>query len=184
MKLPTYREVESGVGASLREPSGTGAVLIDLGSLARIERSFGEKAYQALREQIEPVLTEVKDRVREGDLLVRDPDGDRFVLFLSRRRDGRNALSAKDLQKLADRVEDHLRPRVARLTMPYLRERPAVDVGYGFVIHSPLESDDRQVQRVIEECRASAELRRQIRERDEHEGLIEILHDRQLWTAF
>ncbi|PYQ17420.1 MAG: hypothetical protein DMF80_00705 [Acidobacteria bacterium] len=184
MKLPTYREVESGVGAILREQSGIGAVLIDLGSLARIERSFGEKAYQALREQIEPVLTEVKDRVREGDLLVRDPDGDRFVLFLSRRRDGRNALSAKDLQKLADRVEDHLRPRVARLTMPYLRERPAVDVGYGFVIHSPLESDDRQVQRVIEECRASAELRRQIRERDEHEGLIEIIHNRQLWTAF
>src|SRR5439155_19232504 len=84
----------------------------------------------------------------------------------------------------ADRVEDHLRPRVARLTMPYLRERPAVDVGYGFVIPRRIESDDRRVQRVIEECRASAELRRQIRERDEHEGLIEIIHNRQLWTAF
>ena len=102
MKLPTYREVESGVGAILREQSGIGAILIDLGSLARIERGFGEKAYQALRAQIEPVLSEVKDRVREGDILVRDPDGDRFVLFLSRRRDGKNALSARDLQKFAN----------------------------------------------------------------------------------
>ena len=137
MKIPTYREVESGVGTILREQNGIGAVLIDLGSLARIERSFGAKAYQALRAQIEPVLHEVKDKVREGDILVRDPDGDRFILFLSRRRDGKNALSVQDLQKLADRIEEHLRPRVSRLTMPYLRERPSVDVGYGFVIHSP-----------------------------------------------
>ena len=41
MKIPTYREVESGVGAILREQNGIGAVLMDLGSLARIERGFG-----------------------------------------------------------------------------------------------------------------------------------------------
>jgi EAL domain-containing protein (putative c-di-GMP-specific phosphodiesterase class I) len=184
MKLPTYREVESGVASILRDQNGIGALLIDLGSLARIERTFGEKAYQALRAQIEPLLSEVKDGVREGDILVRDPDGDRFILFLSRRRDGKNALSVKDLQKLADRVEEHIGPRVARLTTPYLRERPIVEIGYGFVIHSPIESGDRQVQRVLEECRASAELRRSIRERKEHEGLIEIIYNRQLWTAF
>ena len=46
-----------------------------------------------------------------------------------------------------------------------------------FVIHSPLESDDRQIRRVMEECRASSDLRRRIRERDEHEGLIEIIHN-------
>jgi EAL domain-containing protein (putative c-di-GMP-specific phosphodiesterase class I) len=184
MKVPTYREVESGVGTILREQNGIGAVVIDLSSLARIERSFGAKAYQALGAQIESLLGEVKDKVREGDILVREPDGDRYVLFLSRRRDGRNALSVQDLQKLAARVEEHIRPRISRLSMPYLRERPSVGVGYGFVIHSPLESDERQIQRVIEECRTSAELRRRIRERDEHEGLIEVIHNRQLWTAF
>jgi EAL domain-containing protein (putative c-di-GMP-specific phosphodiesterase class I) len=183
MKIPTYREVESGVGTILHEQNGLGAILIDLGSLARIERSFGAKHYQALRAQIEPVLGEVKDKVRDGDILVRDPDQDRFILFLSRRRDGKNALSVEGLQKLADRIEEHVRPRVSRLTMTYLRERASVDVGYGFVIYSPLESDDRQIQRVIEECRSSADLRRRIRERDEHEGLIEIIHNRQLWTA-
>ena len=184
MKIPTYREVESGVGTILHEQNGIGAILIDLGSLARIERSFGAKHYQALRAQIEPVLGEVKDKVRDGDILVRDPDQDRFILFLSRRRDGKSALSVEGLQKLADRIEEHVRPRVSRLTMTFLRERPSVDVGYGFVIYSPLESDDRQIQRVIEECRGSADLRRRIRERDEHEGLIEIIHNRQLWTAF
>jgi EAL domain-containing protein (putative c-di-GMP-specific phosphodiesterase class I) len=184
MTIPTYREVEDSVGAILREQNGIGAILVDLASLARIERSFGAKAYQALRAQIEPLLGEIKDKVREGDILVRDPDGDRFVLFLSRRRDGKNALSVQDLQKLADRIEEHVRPRIARLTMPYLRERRLVDVGYGFVIYSPLESDDRQIQRVMEECRASSDLRRLIRERDEHEGLIEVIHNRQLWTAF
>src|SRR5437762_8911012 len=99
MKIPTYREVEAGVGTILREQNGLGAILIDLSSLARIERSFGAKAYQALQTQSEHVLGEVRDKVREGDILVRDPDGDRFILFLSRRRDGRNALSVAHLQK-------------------------------------------------------------------------------------
>jgi EAL domain-containing protein (putative c-di-GMP-specific phosphodiesterase class I) len=184
MKIPTYREVESGVGTVLREQNGIGAIAIDLSSLARIERSFGAKAYKALLLQIDSLLGEVKDKVREGDILIRDADGDSYVLFLSRRRDGKNALSVQDLQKLAGRIEGQIRPRISRLSMPYLRERPSVGVGYGFVIHSPLESDERQIQRVIEECRASAELRRRIRERDEHEGLIEVIHNRQLWTAF
>ena len=34
MKIPTYREVEAGVGAILRDQKGIGAILIDLGSLA------------------------------------------------------------------------------------------------------------------------------------------------------
>jgi len=68
--------------------------------------------------------------------------------------------------------------------LPYQRERPEIDVGYGFVLWSPLESPERQVLRLIDEARASSELRRRVRERDQRELLTEIIFNRQLWTAF
>jgi EAL domain-containing protein (putative c-di-GMP-specific phosphodiesterase class I) len=167
--IPTFRQVEEEVGQTLREQGGLGAILVDLAPLARID----------------PLIIEMKDRFRDGDMLTRDErEGDRFVLFLGGHRDGGSAFSAADLRKLADRVEEFLTPRIGRLTLPYLRERPNVDVGYGFVPWSPIESEERQVLRLIEDTLATAELRRRLRERYQREALLEIIHNRQVWTAF
>jgi hypothetical protein len=183
--IPTFRQVEEQVGQTLREQGGLGAILVDLAPLARIERSFGGAAYRSLRSQIDPLIVEMKDRFRDGDVLTRDErEGERFVLFLGGHRDGGTAFAAADLRKLADRVEEFLTPRIGRLTLPYLRERPNVDVGYGFVPWSPIESEERQVLRLIEDALATAELRRRLRERYQKEALLEIIHNRQVWTAF
>jgi EAL domain-containing protein (putative c-di-GMP-specific phosphodiesterase class I) len=185
MTIPTFRDVHDQVGTILRGHGCLAAVLVDLGPLAHIERSFGGATFQSLRSQIDPVISEMKDRFRQGDLLTRDErEGDRFLLFLGGRRDGSSAFAAGDLRKLADRVEEFLNPRVGRLTLPYLRERPMIRVGYGFVLWSPLESEERQVLRLIEDALASSDLRRRLRERDQREQLVEIIYNRQIWTAF
>ena len=185
MPIPTFREMENEIGQILRDNGGLGAVAMELVSLARIERSFGGAAYRGVRTQIDPLMDELKKRVREEDLLVRDErESDRFLIFLGRRRPEDAAFVAADLRKLAERVEEFLTPRVARLALPYLRERPAVDVGYSFTLFSPLESDERQVFRVIDDALGSAELRRRIRDRDQQEWLLEVIYNRQLWTAF
>jgi EAL domain-containing protein (putative c-di-GMP-specific phosphodiesterase class I) len=183
--IPTFRERQEAIGEILLQQGGLGAVLVDLVPLARIERSFGETAYQTLRSQIDPLMQEMKERFRDGDMLTRDDrEGDRFLLFLGGRRHGDVAFVAGDLRKLADRVEEFLTPRVARLTLPYFRERPALDVGYAFVLYSPLESVERQILRLTDEALASGELRHRLRDRDQREGLLEIIYNRQLWTAF
>ncbi len=183
--IPTFRDVHEQIGRILREQGCLAAVLVDLGPLAHIERSFGGQAFQALYSQIDPLFEEMKDRFRQGDLLTRDErEGDRFLLFLGGRRQGEIAYVAADLRKLADRVEDFLTPRVGRLTLPYLRERPIIDVGYGFVLWSPLESEERQILRLIDDANDAAELRKAIRERDQRERLTEIIYNRQIWTAF
>src|SRR5262244_4175518 len=136
MVIPTFRDVHEQVGRILREQGCLAVVLVDLGPLAHIERSFGGAAFQSLHSQIEPLFAEMKDRFRQGDLLTRDErEGDRFLLFLSGKR-GSDQFTAGDLRKLADRVEEALSPRVGRLTLPYLRERPMIDVGYGVVLFS------------------------------------------------
>src|SRR5207244_3397471 len=93
-------------------------------------------------------------------------------------------LAALDRRKRADRVEEFVAPRVARLTLPYLREKPAIGVGYGFVLHSPLEGEERQISRLIEDAVDSAELRARLRERDERETVLEIIYNRKIWTGF
>jgi len=183
--IPTFRDVSGEVGRVLLEQGALGAVLVDLAPLAPIERSFGGAAFRALRAQIDPLLDEMRERFRSSDLLTRDErEGDRFVLFLAGRREAEGPFVNVNLRKLADRVEEFLGPRIGRLSLPYQRERPEIDVGYGFVLWSPLESPERQVLRLIDEARASSELRRRVRERDQRELLTEIIFNRQIWTAF
>jgi EAL domain-containing protein (putative c-di-GMP-specific phosphodiesterase class I) len=182
--IPTYRDVYADVARMLGEQGGLGAIVIDLHPLAKVERHFGGSVYQAVRDQIDTFVLELKDRFREGDLLTLDQrEGDRFLLFLGKKRQG-GPFAAMDLRKLADRVEEFVAPRVARLTLPYLREKPAIGVGYGFVLHSPLEGEERQISRLIEDAVESAELRARLRERDEREGVLEIIFNRKIWTAF
>jgi EAL domain-containing protein (putative c-di-GMP-specific phosphodiesterase class I) len=177
--------MQKDIGELLRQQGCLGAIVVDLEPLARIERGYGGAAFRSLRQQIDPVIEEAKDRFRQADLLSRDEhEGDRFFLFLAARRDNHGLFSASNLRTLAERLEDFLTPRIGRLTTPYMRERPAIDCGYGFVVFSPLESEERQILRVISEAAESAQLRRRIREREQREALLEIIVNRSLWTAF
>jgi EAL domain-containing protein (putative c-di-GMP-specific phosphodiesterase class I) len=185
--IPTFREVEDRVGRALREQGGLGAILIDLGPLARIERNFGGATYQALRAQIDPLVLELPERFKEGELLARDErDGDRFFLFVSMKRPDAKAFQIAELAALADKIEETLAPRVARLTQPYTREPAIVSVGYGVVLFSPLESAERLILRLIEDAVGSALMRTQARRRRERESLVEIIYnyEKNIWTAF
>ena len=66
---------------------------------------------------------------------------------------------ASTLHGLVERVEEFVNPRVGRLTLPYLREKPRVGVGYGVVLWSPLESPERQILRLVEDAAASSVMR-------------------------
>ena len=185
--IPTFREVEDRVGSALREEGGLGVILIDLAPLARIERNFGGGTYQALRAQIDPLIQELPERFKDGELLARDErDGDRFFLFVSMKRPDARPFQITELQALADRIEETLPPRVARLTQPYTREPAILTVGYGVVLFTPLESTERQILRLIDDAANSAEMRTQARRRRERESLVEIIYNyqRNIWTAF
>jgi EAL domain-containing protein (putative c-di-GMP-specific phosphodiesterase class I) len=185
MGLPSVRDVENQVGTLLREQGGIGALVLDFVSLGRVERGFGHAACQALQAHIEALMAELRGTVRDGDVVTRDDrQADRYVVFLGRRRDPSLPFNTADLRRLAERVEAQIGPRVARLILPYLREKSAVDVGYGFLLHNPVESLDRQLRRLLDDGAASAELRRRLRERDEREALVETIYNRKMWTAF
>jgi EAL domain-containing protein (putative c-di-GMP-specific phosphodiesterase class I) len=181
--IPNFADLKGELASALRSQGGLGAILVDMSALERIERSFGLGAHDSVRTHIDALMWEVRDRVHAEDVLASDGrEGDRFFLFLTGERP--NGFSASGLRALADQIEEFVSPRAARLTMAFTRERSAVDVGYAFVLYTPLANEERQLQRLIEETRRSAELRRVLREREQREGLIEIIHNRRVWTAF
>jgi EAL domain-containing protein (putative c-di-GMP-specific phosphodiesterase class I) len=183
--VPSIAEVQTRIGSMLREQGGLGAIVIDLVSLIEIERRFGAEAYTTVRQHIEPLLEELRGRLRGEDILAVDSrEGDLYVFFLSGARSSRGDLVMKDLQGLALRMADSLQPRIYRVALPYGRERPTVDVGYAFVLYSPLASEERQIAQLIEEARRMAQLSRVLRERQERERLLQIIFNRTLWTAF
>src|SRR5688500_10800827 len=143
MTVPTFREVQDQVGELLRKHGALAALVVDCSQLARIERGFGAAAYQAVRNQIPPLLTEAKGHVGDEDIRARDEtEGDRFSVFLAGPRKEDSGFSSEDLRRLADRVEEFLNPRVGRITLPYLRERPSVSVGYSVILYSPLVREE------------------------------------------
>ena len=78
---------------TLRDRGYLAAVLVDLSALAQIERSFGGAAFRSLREQVDPLLEEMRERFRQDDLVTRDErEGDRFLLFLSAAAPGGHGL--------------------------------------------------------------------------------------------
>ena len=185
MSIPTFREVQDDITAQLRDQGFLAAILVDLGPLAHIERAFGGAAFRALRAQVDPLLEDMRERFRQDDFITRDErEGDRFLLFLSGPRRGDSPFRSENLRKLVERVEDFLNPRVGRLTLPYLRERPTLVAGYGLVLWSPLESPERQVLRLVDDAVACAEMRARVREREQRERLLEIIQNREIWTAF
>jgi EAL domain-containing protein (putative c-di-GMP-specific phosphodiesterase class I) len=185
MAIPTFREVQEEITGQLREQGFLAVILVELGPLAQIERSFGGTAFRSLRAQVDLLLEEMRERFRQDDILTRDErEGDRFLIFLSGPRRGEVPFQASNVRMLVERVEEFLNPRVGRLTLPYLRERPFLGAGYGVVLWSPLESAERQVLRVVEDAAASADLRARLRERDQRERLVEIVQNREIWTAF
>jgi EAL domain-containing protein (putative c-di-GMP-specific phosphodiesterase class I) len=185
MSIPTFREVQGEITEQLREQGYLAAILVDLGALAQIERNFGGAAFRGLRQQVDPLLEEMRERFRQDDILTRDEhEGDRFLLFLSGPRRGETPFRSENLRMLVDRVESFLNPRVGRLTLPYLKERPVLVAGYGVVLWSPLESPERQVLRLVDDASACAEMRSRVRERDQRERLLEIIQNREVWTAF
>src|SRR5688572_9346368 len=83
MKLPSFRDVEGPVGKLLSEQGGIAAIVLDMVSLGRVERGFGEAAYHALHAHIEALMAELHGSVRDGDIITRDErHGDRYVVFL------------------------------------------------------------------------------------------------------
>ena len=153
--IPTFREVHDQIGSVLREHGGLGAVLVDLGA------PRPHRAQLRRRRLPEPALADrsrPRRRCRPRSARTTSSPATSATATASCSSSGSagrrpHGFVADDLRRLATAWRSSCTPRVARLTLPYMRERPIIDVGYGFVLWSPLENEERQILRLIEDAR-------------------------------
>ena len=165
--IRAHPDVPGGAAADRGSTSAStgrlGVVLVDLTALARIERSFGGRRLpDAARADRSRCWARAKAHVREDDILTRDErDADRYLLLPDRQaRDQEPVRAPSTCSGLPTAWRTSSRRAWPASPCPTCASGPRVDVGYGFVLYSPLESEERQILRLIEDARTSAELRR------------------------
>ena len=176
-----YHERLPDLERELTERGSLGVLVLDTSPLARIEDRYGTLAHQEVRQRVFRILEEARGKdYRQGDILCLDrPRGTSLLFVLDRKRRRTVPLSVADLRTARRRVCSSLVPKLERTGIPYLKQPPTLDVGYGLALHNPLLHAGRAVERVIGEALAQAAYLRRADELAVLERLQDILlHER------
>ncbi len=106
-----------------------------------------------------------------------------FLVFLAPRKEEEHLL-AEDIEKIGERVEAYLVPRISQTAFTFLRKRSDVYVGTSLVLHNPLVRAERLVMRAIQEAHQDAQLNNHRRHLRNKKELQRIILTEQITTLF
>lgn len=156
-QVPCYRDVPDTLHGMLVDNRSLAVLYVDASNLASVEHDYGAEIYEQVREILTSLILDMRGvETRRDDLVtVTETHGDRFLIFLSKKREER-PFGHGDLETMADRIHEYLTRRLTRMTSSYLRRRLKLSIGYSLVLHNPLINSERLVLRLIEEARRMA----------------------------
>ena len=134
---------------------------------------------------VREVVAELKGKqIRQGDVVaLNEKAGDVFLVFLMPRKEGEQLL-AQDLEKIGERVQTFLSRRISKTALPYLSDRPQVNVGTSLVLKNPLIREERLILRAIDEARQMAHLNERRRQVQNKQLLQRIILKEQIEMVF
>ncbi len=174
--LFTYREHLDELKQRLSADGFLALLLIDVSEINQVERDHGSLIYDRLLDMVREVVSELQGKqLRSGDIIaLNERVGDVFLVFLAPRKEEEHLL-AEDIEKIGERVEAYLLPRISQTAFTFLRKRSDVYVGTSLVLHNPLVRAERLVMRAIQEAHQDAQLnnhRRHLRNKKELQRII------------
>jgi EAL domain-containing protein (putative c-di-GMP-specific phosphodiesterase class I) len=184
--VPTYHERLPELASQLATRGSLGLILIDASPLAAVENEYGSAAYEEVRQRVFKVLAEQRGKdYRAEDLLVLDePRGLRFMLFLEPKRRKTLPFTSTDLRAIRLRLGRSLGPSISRAAFPYLKTAPRVEVGQGLALHNPLVQTQRIIHRLLDDARDSADLERRAELLQMRERLQDVIIRERVVTAY
>jgi len=184
--VPTYHERLAELASQLATRGSLGLILIDASPLAAVENEYGSAAYEEVRQRVFKVLAEQRGKdYRAEDLLVLDePRGLRFMLFLEPKRRKSLPFTSTDLRAIRLRLGRSLGPSISRAAFPYLKTAPRVEVGQGLALHNPLVQTQRIIHRLLDDARDSADLERRAELLQMRERLQDVIIRERVVTAY
>ena len=174
--LYTYREHLDELKQRLSADGFLALLLIDVSDINQVERDHGSLIYDRLLDMVREVVSELQGKqLRSGDIIaLNETVGDVFLVFLAPRKEEEHLL-AEDIEKIGERVEAYLVPRISQTAFSFLRKRSDVFVGTSLVLHNPLVRPERLVMRAIQEAHQDARLnnhRRHLRNKKQLQRII------------
>ncbi len=183
--VPCYRDRMDEIRVMLVANRCLALLFIDASHLAQVEHDYGGSIYDQVRDILQNLILEMRGvETRRDDLVtVAENHGDVFLIFLTKKREGR-PFGQGDLETMADRIHSYLTRRLSRMTSSYLKGRPKIGIGYGLVVHNPLIREDRLVLQLIEDAKRMAQLQEQRLWMKSKELLQEIILKEDVRTFF
>lgn len=183
--LYTYREHLDELKQRLSADGFLALLLIDVSDINQVERDHGSLIYDRLLDMVREVVSELQGKqLRSGDIIaLNETVGDVFLVFLAPRKEEEHLL-AEDIEKIGERVEAFLVPRISQTAFTFLRKRSDVYVGTSLVLHNPLVRAERLVMRAIQEAHQDAQLNNHRRILRNKKQLQRIILKEQITTLF
>jgi EAL domain-containing protein (putative c-di-GMP-specific phosphodiesterase class I) len=184
LSLQPHHEIER-LCANLAQ-SGAGALLlIDIGSLANIERHFGDHAHRRAVNQLAGLVSELaREAAPGGDVLMtEDRGGDAILAFLFRSRNDREFYDAQ-LPELSSWISQELTHRGKHAVYPYRRDSLALPVGFAVLLHNPNVNPERQIREAVEAARHDAQLEAALAARSRSRRLLQLILTGDLGVLF
>jgi EAL domain-containing protein (putative c-di-GMP-specific phosphodiesterase class I) len=183
--LYTYREHLDELKQRLSADGFLALLLIDVSDINQVERDHGSLIYDRLLDMVREVVSELQGKqLRSGDIIaLNERVGDVFLVFLAPRKEEEHLL-AEDIEKIGERVEAYLVPRISQTAFTFLRKRSDVYVGTSLVLHNPLVRAERLVMRAIQEAHQDAQLNNHRRHLQNKKQLQRIILKEQITTLF
>ena len=113
--FPTYRDALPEISAQLAERGSLGLLLIDASSFAVVEHEYGGAAFDEVRRRAFNVLLDCRSKEFRTDdrLVLEEPRGLRFLVFLGPKRRRAVPATSADLKALHVRVIRSVLPNLA-----------------------------------------------------------------------
>jgi EAL domain-containing protein (putative c-di-GMP-specific phosphodiesterase class I) len=180
-----YHEHLPSLTGDLVKNGSLALILLDVSPFSIIEEQYGIDTYVLVRQRLFALLSEQAGReYRKEDILaLEEPGGLRILLFLSPQRK-ESPVAYKDLEKLRVRLKDALIPKLLRSALPYLKNPPLIPTGFGLGIHNPLIEPHHIIMRIIREALENAEWQLYAEERENLQGLRELILNEQVITLY
>jgi EAL domain-containing protein (putative c-di-GMP-specific phosphodiesterase class I) len=183
--IRTYHEHLPFLTEELKKNGNLSLLLVDVSPFGVIEEQYGLFTYDLVRQSLFTLLIEQagKEYRKEDIVALEEPSGERILLFLSPARKA-SACSYENLRVLRVRLMNTLIPKMLRTALPYLKNPPAISVGYALGLHNPLADPRHIVLRIIREALDQARWQQSTDDMESLQNLRELITNERVITLF
>jgi len=175
-QLRALGEVLDSVSEQFTSRGALGLLLVDGEPLREIERSFGQEAFAQARSALGELVETVAQEVLGGTAIVACGETGRcevIVMVIRSATDG--DFFTRDLPALERLVRQRIQRQGQRIGYPYLRQLPALSLGWAMTMRNPLVAVVTELRSVLEEARSAADLDARLAARERRLELMELI---------